>query len=719
MTVSRWLPAAGLGLAGLTLGGTGPVIQPTPNPSGPVPTYLAGISCASKALCMAVGHDLTASGSDAPLAEEWNGATWAIEPVARPAKGTGSTLVSVSCPSTSSCFAIGQSTSTSGRQLPLIEHWDGTAWRAQQARVPSGVTGGSTLAGISCPGISSCVAVGYYAEPHSTHHLPLAEHWNGRRWWLETVPHPVRTTLRELEAVSCSSASSCFAVGRANGSTLIEHWNGRRWSTQPSANPRGNGPPTLQGVSCLSPSFCTAVGYHSAQSVEATMVEHWNGRHWRLQPTNVAFGAANLYFEAVACATESSCFAVGYGDGIGTLIEHWNGRTWSLTASPTATSGAELAAISCPTSSSCSALGEEEVSPSGQVALAERWSGRAWVVERSPNAAGPQSSKLLAVSCPSASECLAVGSYVEDPSGTYRTLAEIWNGQSWAILSTANPGRTEPAGGDFLQGVSCPSTTSCFAVGYYYGASGVTPLIEHWDGSGWVVQPSPSPVGAELRDVACPSASSCFAVGYAQGGSLVEQWAGASWTIQSSGASAKADLWAVSCTSVSSCVAVGNLAATWNGTTWKFGSYPNPYHDGSILVGVSCASSSSCFGVYGFEPGRPEYLEQWNGTRWSIASAPAPKGAQGTSLLGISCPSTSSCAAVGDYEAGTASAFTLVEKWDGKRWSPVSSPDPLGARSSYLEAVSCAPSTAIEQRRACTAVGFGESSRDATLALRL
>ena len=83
---------------------------------------------------------------------------------------------------------------------------------------------------------------------------------------------------------------------------------------------------------------------------------------------------------------------------------------------------------------------------------------------------------------------------------------------------------------DFLNGVSCASPTNCTAVGdYYRTASGPQPtLIERWNGTAWRVEPSPSTGrGSTLDSVSCPSATSCTAVG-----SLIIGWNGVSWKVE-------------------------------------------------------------------------------------------------------------------------------------------------------------------------------------------
>ena len=76
-----------------------------------------------------------------------------------------------------------------------------------------------------------------------------------------------------------------------------------------------------------------------------------------------------------------------------------------------------------------------------------------------------------------------------------------------------------PSGYSFLNGVSCASTTSCDAVGYSASSplfSTGSTLVEHWNGTSWSIVTSPNPLGATaaaLHGVSCPSTTTCFAAG--------------------------------------------------------------------------------------------------------------------------------------------------------------------------------------------------------------
>ena len=262
-------------------------------------------------------------------------------------------------------------------------------------------------------------------------------------------------------------------------------------------------------------------------------------------------------------------------------------------------------------------------------------------------------STLLGVSCPSATSCTAVG---------YPDLAESWDGTTWSVTQNLRNGMANT-----LEGVSCPSSTSCTAVGYAVGGS---TLIESWNGTTWSTAPSPDVAGAEnsiLNGISCTSSSKCMTVGFSYSPSstetLVESWDGGAWSIVPSPnprKSTQSVLDAVSCFNAAACTASGSdsvagtdqtLVESWDGATWSIIPSPNPWGSSySQLQGISCLSTSHCTAVGTFSEG--SLVESWDGSRWSLATEPIPNG----NLLGVSCLSPSNCTTV-----GTSSTRTLVE----------------------------------------------------------
>jgi hypothetical protein len=63
---------------------------------------------------------------------------------------------------------------------------------------------------------------------------------------------------------------------------------------------------------------------------------------------------------------------------------------------------------------------------------------------------------------------MAVGDYVDSATANFATLAEKWNGRTWALVNTPAISAKHLYE---LAGVSCPSTGYCMAAGIYFGAA--------------------------------------------------------------------------------------------------------------------------------------------------------------------------------------------------------------------------------------------------------
>jgi hypothetical protein len=90
---------------------------------------------------------------------------------------------------------------------------------------------------------------------------------------------------------------------------------------------------------------------------------------------------------------------------------------------------------------------------------------------------------------------------------------------------------------------------------------------------------------------------------------------------------------------------------------------------------------------------------RWIGKRWRVTPTLTPPGAQFAGLGGISCPKPSVCIATGAYNASSGRVLTLSQRWDGRRWTILPTPNNAQATESYLGAISCVSVAS------CTAVG--------------
>ena len=292
-----------------------------------------------------------------------------------------------------------------------------------------------------------------------------------------------------------------------------------RWSVQRTPNLAGAKGRRLYGVSCVSRTACTAVGaYAKSARIDVTLADRWNGTSWSVQRTPNPARAKHSELFGVSCVSRTACTAVGYTNSAGayvTLVEGWNGTSWTVqrTPNPADTTFSELLGVSCVSRTACTAVGHYTNRALIEVTLAERWNGTSWTVQRTPNPGGAKfsansSNELLGVSCSSRTACTAVGDYA-NPAGTGGALVERWNG-TWTVQRT-------PHRDSELLGVSCVSRTVCTAVGGAGNRAGYeVTLAERWNGTSWTVQRTPNATGAKsdgFLSVSCVSKTACTAVG--------------------------------------------------------------------------------------------------------------------------------------------------------------------------------------------------------------
>ena len=145
--------------------------------------------------------------------------------------------------------------------------------------------------------------------------------------------------------------------------------------------------------------------------------------------------------------------------------------------------------------------------------------------------------------------------------------------------------------------------------------SGVTPLIEHWNGTQWSV--SPNAIGAgngrsQILSIAAISPADVWALASAgKSPSVIEHWNGTQWSIVSLPVSG--NLESLSAVSANDVWAVGNngVILNWNGTQWS--QVANPAGQGASLEGLDALSANDVWAINL----NGSVTEQWNGTQWT------------------------------------------------------------------------------------------------------
>lgn len=321
---------------------------------------------------------------------------------------------------------------------------------------------------------------------------------SGGTWNVVASPN-VTSNNTILNGVAAISTSDTWAVGydypsTGGGKTLAEHWNGSAWSIVASPSP-GSNFDDLSSVAAISTKNVWAVGLLvNSSSVEQTLVEHWNGTAWSVIPSpNVASSSSTLF--GVSAISASNIWAVGFSFSSGnpqkTLVEHWNGSKWKIVARPSpGTAGNNLSSVVALNTNNVWAVGSTNNTGGYSQTLIEHWNGSAWSIVSSPNI-GTESNNLTGITAVSKNDLWTVGSYTDADMGLSETLIEQWNGATWSVVASPNPG----VGMNYLTSVSAVSANKIWAVGSAFSSNSLTSqtLIEYWNGSTWSVVNSSGP----------------------------------------------------------------------------------------------------------------------------------------------------------------------------------------------------------------------------------
>ena len=296
------------------------------------------MACPLPGACVAVGHDQS-GGSRRALAEELFAGSWVLTTVPD-ASSANNVLNSVACTSAGTCVAVGYFVN-SGVERALIETLSASVWAV--APSPDQGSGLNELSSVSCPSSSSCVTVGTFRTSAGVYQN-LIEVLAAGNW--AVLPHGPDANGRnnELAGISCTSATSCMAVGHYNNKGVaqaltVELAQGS-WTVVTSPD-KGTSTNQLAGVSCpaASPAQCAAVGYFNyvisglADVSPQALAEGWSGSSWAVVATENAL-APDVAVNGVSCASTTLCVGVGsYENATGTrqvFIDGLRNGSWTL-----------------------------------------------------------------------------------------------------------------------------------------------------------------------------------------------------------------------------------------------------------------------------------------------------------------------------------------------------------------------------------------------------
>jgi len=319
---------------------------------------------------------------------------------------------------------------------------------------------------------------------------------------------------------------------------------------------------------------------------------------WTVQRTQL-LGTSDNSVGAVAGSSPDDVWAVGdflpdaphsNQDATLSFAEHYNGTKWTVVRTPNLGPNFNSFYGAAASQGWAWAVGERLNARYQDRALVEVWNGRKWSVADVPQP-GPVRDMMFGASALSPSDVWVVGDQ-EGRDQVFETLAEHWDGRTWSVTRTPDPGRS----GDHLYAVDAASPDNIWAVGQKLGSRVPDQgLVEHWNGRRWHIVPLPASRSANvLLDGVTVAGGQVWAVGEADmpdgGRPLIEHYSGGKWTIASLPAVPDGSNWA-------------NLygVAVAGGSAWAVGTYVDPVTDNNNIL-----------------------LLRGQGDTWTLATAPDP-----------------------------------------------------------------------------------------------
>ncbi len=337
-------------------------------------------------------------------------------------------------------------------------------------------------------------------------------------------PAPARTG--QLDAVSCASANSCWAVGTpgtgttgtgttatgpstspvASSQTVVDATvdGGLRWLAQPL---RLTPAPALTGISCPEVRLCMAVGLSGSTAAGIVVTTHDGGSNWGA----VAIPTGATVITSVQCSSAVDCSVIAT-DGTTFWSAHSVdfGQTWQRGGSLPA-GVQDAASLSCRADGPCLVTAFTATTAGhGQGAIAISMDhGATWTAANVPAKTG----LLQSVDCATVTSCIAAGTTSTTVSAIVPAKGEMLISQDGGHTWTRSPRAPSI---DDVYGIDCPSPRICAMVGTKWVG---TPSV----GTGGVAQSRDSGTSfvasrteytpLPLTALACPTRRACIGVG--------------------------------------------------------------------------------------------------------------------------------------------------------------------------------------------------------------
>jgi hypothetical protein len=428
-----------------------------------------GVSCRRVGYCTLIGTYTDASGKNQPYVLTASKGRWGtaeeLPGIAALSAGRNAGFGQLSCAAAGYCSAGGSYTDASGNGQPFVVNESKGRWgKAEEVPGTAALNAGNSagIGQLSCPSAGDCTAGGTYTDKAGNPQAFVVTEKSGR--WGTAAEVAGFAALKavggaRLEALACGSAGNCTAGGYylvaptlpGDGDDEWEAWQatevhgkwGRAEEVPGTAALNQNGQAELSTVVCTSAGNCTASGFYAAGmsgGLYAFVLSETKGRWGKAKPvaglpgTTTNNSSALLY--ALSCPRAGDCAGGGfYYEGISGyyhafVVNEKNGK-WGKAEQVPGTAGSVVwyvnmtNSVSCSSSGNCGAGGAYG---NTQAFVVSERNGKWGKAEVTPGV-GPlnlgNNASTGPVSCPSATRCVATGSYADGSSKTQAFVSTL------------------------------------------------------------------------------------------------------------------------------------------------------------------------------------------------------------------------------------------------------------------------------------------------------
>jgi hypothetical protein len=279
-----------------------------------------------------------------------------FEVVPSPALLAGSALNAITTEGDQHAWAVGQQPTTGGNNTPVVEHWDGHAWRLVDLPTLPPINGHAVQdAGLTSITVADgeVWAAGWQRANGGSRPLVLNRH--DQSWTVLPLPDGLAPTPSyRLTSIAALDAHHVWVAGYTifhHASMFLQSWDGTKWTRYDLPLPPDTNYGQLLSAIALSAhnAWVTGNGYNrpGPRIPSKAATYHWDGKTWSLVPMPPVPGAPHEVLRTgttLAAANGHDIWLAGDTNGSSSTTERWNSKAWTIgPALPIATEVSQLA----------------------------------------------------------------------------------------------------------------------------------------------------------------------------------------------------------------------------------------------------------------------------------------------------------------------------------------------------------------------------------------